>query len=256
MPSSEDRQANFSRFLPGAMYDKQGREEKGRKILAVLSEFLSREMTELIALDVGCSTGIIDHFLAGYFKMLVGLDIDEEALRYATKNRDHNVHFLLSDAMVTPFKDQSFDVIICAHVYEHVPCAETLTEEIYRLLKPNGVCFFAAANRLVFYEPHYRLPFLSIIPKRLADFYLRGLGRASSYYEKLQTYWGIKKLFSRFRVVDFTMDIIANPEKYSAAVLCKPGSVKQRAALLTCRIAYWAVPTYIFLLQKKRMPSG
>jgi hypothetical protein len=32
--------------------------------------------------------------------------------------------------------------------------------------------------------------------------------------------------------------------------MCKPGSIKQRAALLTCSTAYWAVPTYIFLLQK------
>jgi ubiquinone/menaquinone biosynthesis C-methylase UbiE len=161
-----------------------------------------------------------------------------------------NQSFLLSDAMVMPFNDQTFDVIICAHVYEHVPRAGTLMEEIHRLLKPYGVCFFAAGNRLALMEPHYRLPLLSIIPKNLADLYVRRSGRALSYYEKHLTYWGLNKLTSRFRVIDYTKGIIANPEKYFAADMCRPGSMRQRFALLLCRIAHWAMPSYIFVLQK------
>jgi SAM-dependent methyltransferase len=233
------------------MYDARGREEKGKKILAVLSDFLGSELGDLDALDVGCSTGIIDNLLAKSFKMLVGLDIDEEAVKYAMKERSgENEHFLLSDAMTMPFGDQTFDIIVCAHVYEHVPCARTLMSEIHRLLRPNGVCFFAAGNRLTVIEPHYRLPFLSVIPKKFGDLYLRSLGRAPHYYEKHLTYWSLRRLTSGFRVIDYTMDIIANPEKYYAVELCKPGSMKQRFALHVCRMAYWAVPTYVFLLQK------
>ena len=151
-------------------------------------------MKNWIALDIGCSTGIIDNLLAPHFRILVGLDIDEEALSYAEQEKKQvNQSFLLSDAMVMPFNDQTFDVIICAHVYEHVPRASTLMEEIHRLLKPYGVCFFAAGNRLALMEPHYRLPLLSIIPKKLADLYVRRSGRALSYYEKHLTYWGLKQ---------------------------------------------------------------
>jgi hypothetical protein len=40
MAAMEGCQHHFSRLLPGAMYDRKGREEKGKKILAVLSDFL------------------------------------------------------------------------------------------------------------------------------------------------------------------------------------------------------------------------
>jgi SAM-dependent methyltransferase len=244
-------QHHFSRLLPGAMFDKKGREEKGKKILAVLSHFLGGNLEELVALDVGCSTGIIDNLLAPRFKILVGLDIDEEAVSYAEQEKKReNQHFLLTDAMTMPFHDQTFDVIICAHVYEHVPCASNLMKEIHRLLKPCGVCFFAAGNRLALMEPHYRLPLLSVVPKNLADLYVRRSGRALFYYEKHLTYWGLNKLTSKFRVIDYTMEIIANPEKFFAVDMCRPGSMTQRFALLLCRIAHWAMPGYIFVLQK------
>jgi len=251
MAAMDGCQHHFSRLLPVAMYDKKGREEKGKKILAVLSDFLKDNLEELVALDVGCSTGIIDNLLAPHFKILVGLDIDEEAVSYAEQEKKQvNQSFLLSDAMAMPFNDQTFDVIICAHVYEHVPRASTLMEEIHRLLKPYGVCFFAAGNRLALMEPHYRLPLLSIIPKKVADLYVRRSGRARFYYEKHLTYWGLNKLTSRFRVVDYTQDIIANPEKFFAVDMCRPGSMRQRFALLLCRIAHWAMPSYIMVLQK------
>ena len=34
-------------------------------------------------LDIGCSSGIIAHFLSDWFGQVVGVDIDEEALRFA-----------------------------------------------------------------------------------------------------------------------------------------------------------------------------
>ena len=40
MAARDGCQHHFSRLLPVAMYDKKGREEKGKKILAVLSDFL------------------------------------------------------------------------------------------------------------------------------------------------------------------------------------------------------------------------
>lgn len=79
---------------------------------------------------------------------------------------------------------------------------------------------------------------------------LRRLGRASFYYEQHLTYWGLKRLVARFRVVDYTRKIIADPQRYAALELCRPGSLKQRLALQLCRLAYWAVPGYVFLLQK------
>ena len=47
MAAMDGCQHHFSRLLPGAMYDKTAREEKGKKILAVLSDFLGGNLEEL-----------------------------------------------------------------------------------------------------------------------------------------------------------------------------------------------------------------
>jgi SAM-dependent methyltransferase len=43
-----------------------------------------------------------------------------------------------ADLTRTPFADNSFDVIICSHVLEHVPDDAAAFREIYRILKPGG----------------------------------------------------------------------------------------------------------------------
>ena len=42
------------------------------------------------------------------------------------------------DAHDIPFPDQSFDVIICNHVLEHVKDYNKVMQEFYRVMKPNG----------------------------------------------------------------------------------------------------------------------
>jgi ubiquinone/menaquinone biosynthesis C-methylase UbiE len=154
--------------------------------------------------------------------------------------------------MDLPFADASFDIVVCSHVYEHVPDSGKLMKEIYRVLRPGGICFFAAGNRLRLVEPHYRLPLLSVLPPPLADRYLAISGKGSRYEEKHLTYWSLKRLVSGFEVLDYTTRIIQNPEKYSATDLCKPGSLKQKLAILFSRLAYGLVPTYVFLLKKTK----
>ena len=46
-------------------------------------------------------------------------------------------------------------------------------DEIHRMLKPGGVCYFSAGNRITLIEAHHKLPLLSVIPKKLAHYYLR-----------------------------------------------------------------------------------
>lgn len=234
------------------MYNLHQRRQKAGKVLAVLSDALDVSLNRLVALDVGCSTGIMANHLAGHFAMMVGMDIDSEAVRFAVAQKDcESALFLTSDALDLPVLDASIDVVICAHVYEHVPDARRMMEEIFRVLKPGGVCFFSAGNRLSLMEPHYRLPLLSVIPKAWAHRYLRLLGRGTHYYEKHLTYRELKRLVSKFRLSDYTPKIIDQPEKFHATDVCPPGSRKQRLGRFVCRFAHWLNPTYIFILKKQ-----
>ncbi|MHC1741660.1 MAG: class I SAM-dependent methyltransferase [Syntrophobacteraceae bacterium] len=253
-PNEDDAyQRNFSRLIGRAMYDEPKRHHKAKKIVAVISDYAQGCQTEFTVLDVGCSTGIMTHYLADHFRMIAGVDIDEEALRYASKQghgKAAREWFLASDAMAMPFLDDSFDAAVCAHVYEHVPDASRLMAEIHRVLKPGGICFFSAGNRLSLMEPHHRLPLLSVLPKPLANFYLRKAGKGNVYYENHLTYWGLRKLLSDFEIIDYTSAVLADPERFAATDVCPPRSRRQRIALLVSRIAYWLIPTYIFLLRK------
>ncbi|HOX23719.1 MAG TPA: class I SAM-dependent methyltransferase, partial [Elusimicrobiales bacterium] len=172
-------------------------------------------------------------------------------VEHATRNfGSDKIKFQLSDAMNVPFEDQSFDVINCSHVYEHVPDSARLLAEIRRLLKPGGVCFFSAGNRLILMEGHYKLPFLSVIPKFSAHWYLRLLGKGDFYYENHLTLWGLRKLVSGLEIVDYTHRVIAEPAKFHAEEMVRDGSFTQKALLTLWPMVYWLCPTYIWLLRK------
>ncbi|MBP1839063.1 class I SAM-dependent methyltransferase [Formosa algae] len=64
----------------------------------------------------------------------------------ALKNLEYTTTDLLSpladvkaDICNLPFEDQSFDVILCNHVLEHIPDDTKAMHELYRILKPGGM---------------------------------------------------------------------------------------------------------------------
>lgn len=168
----------FSQEHSDSVFNVKIREQKGRKILSVLEDYFGNRLDARSLLDIGCSSGIISNVLSHRLAVVAGIDIDAPAITYAKNNYSHDkMQFSIQDASSLAFPDQSFDVVVCSHIYEHVPDPTKLMSEIYRVLRPEGVCYFAAENRLRVMEPHYRLPLLSIIPRAVAHLYLRMLGR-------------------------------------------------------------------------------
>lgn len=245
-------QLDFSSKMP-SMYNAPSRERKAKTMIAVLADFFAGEhhLGDRTLLDVGASTGIIDHYLSGYFSRVSGVDIDARAVAHASRLYDKdNLEFFEGDAMDLQFADCSFDVVICAQVYEHVPDAQRLMDEIYRVLKPSGVCYFSAGNRLNLMEPHYRLPLLSVMPKFLAHIYLRLAGKGDHYYEEHLGCRGLRKLTRAFICHDYTRKIVNDPIKFEMGYLLNPESMAGRMAKLCVKYFYWAFPNYIWLLQK------
>ena len=234
------------------VYGRQSRERKAKTIIAVLRDFFGTDFRSFSILDVGCSTGIMANYLSGYFGEVVGIDIDETAIQYARETfiRD-NIEFNIGDAMDIRYPKNSFDVVICAHVYEHVPDANILMTEIHRMLKPGGVCYFSAGNRLTVKEPHYNLPFLSVMPRSFAHRYMKIAGKGAFYYEKHLSYWGLKRLIRNFERIDYTRKIIEQPNLFSAEYMVKPGTLKRQLAGFIVHHAYWLCPGYVWLLKKE-----
>lgn len=247
--SSRGYQYGYS-GLSTEMHSLEGRQRKAATMLAVLRNALGDRLREARLLNVGCSTGIIDGYTAPHVASVTGIDIDAPAVEFArARCTAANVTFCVGDAMHLDFADASFDVVICSQVYEHVPDPARMMEEIYRVLVPGGICYFAATNRFCVIEKHYHLPFLSIIPVWLAHWYLRVLRRGKYYYERHLSLGGLRRLVRRFDVIDYTRIILSDPGAYSAGYMLD-GRLKLGIARALARSAYAVFPGYVWLLKR------
>lgn len=247
--SQREYQRDYSLTNP-EMHSLDGRRRKAETMRLVLQEAMGPVFATADVLNLGCSAGIIDEHLAGFVGSIVGADIDEPAIRVAADRvKAGNVRFVVADAMALSMPDDSFDVVICSQVYEHVPDASRMMAEIERVLRPGGVCYFAATNRWSLIEQHYKLPFLSWLPIPLANAYVRVLGRSDAYYERHLGVGGLRRLTRRFVVDDWTGRILAQPDRYGASYMF-PGKAATLAARGLLKVAYRMFPGFIWLLRK------
>jgi len=79
-----------------------------------------------------------------------------------------------------PFGDASFDLVIAWDVVEHVQNPALLLAELARVLRPGGRVLLTVINRFAFRDPHYHLPLLNWLPRRLAEAIIERRGRSKS----------------------------------------------------------------------------
>lgn len=234
------------------MLDHEFRARKARKILAVLREALAgSDLSSLRVLDVGASAGIIAGELGRVFGEVVGIDIDEAGIvqgrRFLTgPNQDLRV----GDAMNMPFDDESFDVAVLNHVYEHMPDASRVFDEVWRVLRPGGAVYLGAQNRLAPLEPHHKLVGLSWLPPRAADAYVRVAGKGDRYYERPRTFRGLRRLTARFELEDWTFRVIRDPARYAAEDVVRRDALLTKLPRLVLSALHPFMPTYILILRK------
>jgi SAM-dependent methyltransferase len=248
-------QFDFARTHP-AMYDPSGRERKARTMVAVLSDALGPRLARARGLNIGCSTGLIDSHVAPCMRHLTGIDIDEAAVDFARRTHaSSNLDFRVGDAMSLDFPDGSFDVVLCAQVYEHVPDPQRLMAEIHRVLAPGGVCYLAATNKWCVVEQHYFLPFLSWLPQRFADAYLRVAGKGDHYYEHHLGRSDLRRLVARFDVFDYTGKLIRQPDRFHTTYMVNR---RWKKWLLSTwlHVLPGAFPGYVWMLQKPYAESA
>lgn len=254
---SRDRRAQlaYSDLMP-KMLDEQARRQKAEKILAVIRHFLGRDdLSGLRALDVGCSGGFISDSLAAAGLVTHGVDIDVPGLTKAQERFGDRVRFVCGDGKRMPFADDAFDVIVFNHIYEHVVDPEAVLAELRRVLSPTGVLYLGLMNRLGPIEPHYRLPFLSYLPPKLADSYVRTTGRAEHYHERSRTRPGLRRMLRDFRVWDYTLPVLAEPERFASTDVVSPKVTKIPPGVLRALLPI--IPTYVWAAAKTDLsPAG
>ncbi|HVE98516.1 MAG TPA: class I SAM-dependent methyltransferase [Mycobacteriales bacterium] len=239
------------------MLDEPKRRTKAAKIASVLGHFLGRDdLTGLVVADVGCSVGFISDEMHRRGGQTFGVDIDVPGLAKAQQRFGTEICFLCADGEALPWRDETVDVVVFNHIYEHVVDPDAVMAEIRRVLRPDGVVYLGLGNRLGVMEPHYRLPFLSWLPHGpLADRYVRAFGRADSYYERFRGRAGLRRLVEGLHVWDYTFPVLADPVTFHATDMVRGPLTKVPPAVL--RAARPIVPTYIWVGSKSpRRPAG
>jgi SAM-dependent methyltransferase len=237
----------------GFLDDPEGRARRGRRIVALLRRFHRSDLDPLVVLDVGCSAGLIAREMAKHFAFAVGIDPDDGAIRHAAAElaQTGRLAFACAAGEAMPFADESFDVVVCNHVYEHARDPFALMREIARVLRRDGACFFAGGHTWQLIEPHYRLPLLSMLPRRLAAGIVRTSGRGEGYAIRFLPPWRMRELFAPFRhAADLTAEVLRDPERYGLT----DGVLRFAAVRATVRhcasIASVAAPTRLWLLRR------
>lgn len=151
-------------------------------VLKPVSQFW-QPPTEACVLDVGSGVG---GFVAacrhlGY--RAFGVEPDRigaggriTSIEIASRRVSSNV-FAAAVGEALPFADQTFDLVTLNQVVEHVPDQLAVLREAARVLRRGGAMYVACPNYLRFYEPHYKVFWLPLLPKFLGRLYLRLRGR-------------------------------------------------------------------------------
>src|SRR3989344_966814 len=194
----------MNKFLSHADLDYKKRIIKAKKIKSVLDTITKNKVK---ILDIGTGSGIIANYLSKDH-IVTSVDmIDERTIT-------ENYKFILVKDEILPFLDKEFDIIISNQVIEHVNKANIHLSEIYRCLKEGGFCYLSTPNKYALFEAHYKLPFLSWLPKNLANIYMQ-LIKKRSYDIYPLSYNSILKLTSKFKIKNLTLDILRNQNKFN-----------------------------------------
>ena len=235
------------------MRHERDRRRKGTKILAALLDYLNRtDLRDLVGLDMGASVGFISETVAGAGASVIGIDLDEAALRMGNQRSTRNPVYVVADVGAAPFQSEAFDFIVCSQVYEHTPSLKLLANELIRLLKVGGICFFSGPNRWAVVEDHYGIPFLSWVPRSWADRVLKWSGKEEAYLEQPRSYGQLAVALKAFEIHDLTPEILVNPTHYDMDL--EVGPIKYVARVMPqflWRLVNPLVPNFNWLLIKQ-----
>jgi ubiquinone/menaquinone biosynthesis C-methylase UbiE len=178
-------------------------------------------------LDIGCGNGRLLDMFDDINIQYTGIDFSKELIAIAKENRGDKGKFMYANALSLPFEDNSFDVVFSIAVLHHIPSRKNrvrFVSEIYRVLKPKGVCVVTSWNTLQwkFAKQHAKHFFKKIFTFSKLDFgdiiIPFGKKKRKRYVHSL-TKQGIKKLFKENNFKNISIKEIKRKSGYSNFVI-------------------------------------
>lgn len=141
------------------------------------------------------------------FKKMKNLD-------YTTADLYSPIVDIKADILDLPFDDNSFDIILCNHVLEHIEDDTKAMSELYRVLKPNGMGIFQIPQDLSL-EKTYEDFSITSEEERMKHF---------GQYDHVRIYG--KDYFDRLRKVGFKVEEVNYSKTISVKLVDKYRLVK------------------------------
>lgn len=166
--------------------------------------------------DVGCLFGfsMISAAVLGY-KFAYGCDNNRNLYARArdfmkliegskhTNIKKCNLKYFESDFLNLDLEKGFYNLVFVSNVLEHTSDLEATIRQISHMLAEDGICYILLDSpkslQRVLEEPHYRLPLLTILPKKMVINILRRLKRIAADEDYVVTEWpDYKALFNLF----------------------------------------------------------
>jgi SAM-dependent methyltransferase len=171
--------------------------------------------SESCVLDIGAGCGTISHSLALHFSRVVATEPVLERVQFMKRrfaqNGITNVEVIRTSLWMLPFAPSSFDLIVLNGVLEWVAegkdgdpaqIQKDALKILLRLLRPGGCLYVGIENRfspgyfIGYRDPHCGIPFVTVLPRKLAHRYARKKG-ARGYSNYLYSARGYRRLLKQ-----------------------------------------------------------
>lgn len=130
-------------------WDPNGPMKPLHQINPIRSAFIHEHapLNNMRVLDVGCGAGLLSEAMHALGAKVTGIDLSEQAITMAKAHAESQA--INIDYRVAAIEDieESFDIITCMEMIEHVPEPEKIISDCATLLVPQGRLFLSTLNR-------------------------------------------------------------------------------------------------------------
>lgn len=125
--------------------------DTNRRIEVIFNDFLGKHnLVNKSVLDAGCGTGWFTKKALERGAKVISLDIGDNLIKI-TKQKNPHTRGVVGSILELPFVDNSFEYIVSSEVIEHTRDPYLATDELFRILKPNGILCLTVPNKSFWY---------------------------------------------------------------------------------------------------------
>ena len=232
--------------------------ERGKRFQGILlKRYLdaSKFVDNKRVLDIGCGTGAGTNLIAEKgAKHVIGVDYSQKAINFANNNfRKSNLTFTKMDARNLRFPENSFDVILCFELIEHLPDNNhnQFVLNLKKILKNKGICICSTPNKKIsspdkptpnnpyHFKEFMPVEFLKLFKKHFSEVEIVGYKninkkfKSSEKKNKSRFLYKIIEFINKFKLTHEMSPLLPSKVKYFFTRENKLPSIKLQDFILT-----------------------